>query len=89
MPLSHMFLSMSFGCCHRSLRLGSTTLTNQRSVTENSVTGIKDKSLREKSNKLTQIKQNVFLKDLIVFDEFLSAGHLNLRLGSVTGNVGC
>ena len=67
MPPSHMFLSMSFGCCHRSLRLGSTTLTNQRSVT-----GIKDKSLREKSNKSTQIKQKDFLKDLIIFDEFHS-----------------
>lgn len=78
MPPSHMFLSMSFGCCHRSLRLGSTTLTNQRSVT-----GIKDKSLREKSNKLTQIKQNVFLKDLIVSDEILSAGHLNKKYTSV------
>jgi hypothetical protein len=64
MPLSHMFLSMSFGCCHRSLRL--------RSVTENSMTGIKEKSLREKSNKLTQIKQKDFLKDLIIFDEFHS-----------------
>lgn len=64
MPLSHMFLSMSFGCCHRSLRL--------RSVTENSMTGTKDESLREKSNKLTQIKQKDFLKDLIVFDEFHS-----------------
>lgn len=81
MPPSHMFLSMSFGCCHRSLRL--------RSVTENSKTGTKDKSLREKSNKPIQIKQKDFLKNLIVFDEFLSAGHLNLRLGSVTGNVGC
>ena len=81
MPPSHMFLSMSFGCCHRSLRL--------RSVTENSMTGIKEKSLREISNKLTQIKQKDFLKDLILFDVFLSAGHLNLRLGSVTGNVGC
>ena len=67
MSPSHMFLSMSFGCCHRSLRLGSTTLTNQRSVT-----GIKDKSLREKSNKSTQIKQKDFLKDLIIFDEFHS-----------------
>ena len=57
---SHMFLSMSFGYCHRSLRLGSTTLTNQRSVTENSMTGTKDESLREKSNKLTQIKQKIF-----------------------------
>ena len=54
MPPSHMFLSMSFGCCHRSLRLGSTTLTNQRSVT-----GIHE-SLREKSNNLTQIKQKIF-----------------------------
>jgi|GEM_PF-1693369 len=59
MPPSHMFLSMSFGCCHRSLRLRS-------------VTDIKDKSLREKSNKLTQIKQKDFLKDLIIFDEFHS-----------------
>ena len=67
MPPSHMFLSMSFGCCHRSLRLGSTTLTNQRSVT-----GIKEKSLRKKSNKPIQIKQKDFLKDLIVFDEFHS-----------------
>ena len=41
-------------------------------MTENSVTGIKDKSLREKSNKLTQIKQKDFLKDLIIFDEFHS-----------------
>ena len=75
MPPSHMFLSMSFGCCHRSLRL--------RSVTENSMTGIKDKSLREKSNKSIQIKQKDFLKDLIVFDEFLSAGHLNKKYISV------
>ena len=37
-----------------------------------SMTGIKDKSLREKSNKLTQIKQKDFLKDLIIFDEFHS-----------------
>lgn len=59
MPPSHMFLSMSFGCCHRSLRLRS-------------MTGTKDKSLREKSNKLTQIKQKDFLKDLIIFDEFHS-----------------
>ena len=78
MSPSHMFLSMSFGCCHRSLRLGSTTLTNQRSVT-----GIKDKSLREKSNKSTQIKQKDFLKDLIIFDVFLSAGHLNKKYISV------
>ena len=66
MPPSHMFLSMSFGCCHRSLRLGSTTLTNQRSVTEI------HESLHEKSNKPIQIKQKDFLKDLILFDVFHS-----------------
>ena len=47
------------------------------------MTGIKDKSLREKSNKSIQIKQKDFLKDLIVFDEFLSAGHLNKKYISV------
>jgi len=47
------------------------------------MTGTKDKSLREKSSKPIQIKQKDFLKDLIVFDEFLSAGHLNKKYTSV------
>jgi len=55
-----------------------TGTTNQRSKT-----GIKDESLCEISNKLTQIKQKDFLKDLIVFDVFLSAGHLNKKYISV------
>ena len=59
--LNKKYISVHFGC--RSV----TGTTNQRSVT-----GIKDESLREKSNKPIQIKQKDFLKDLIIFDEFHS-----------------